>query len=80
MKRIRFWTGVFLSDSGLERSCEAATGLPRGGPRASVDVELVEGCPNPTESLKFDDGDPVDGCPRQTEQSREFFFRRVLHC
>ena len=72
--------GCFFADSGLERSCEAATGRPRGGARASVDELLVEGCPNQTESLQFDDGDPVDGCPRQTEQSWEFFFRRVLHC
>ena len=53
MQRIRFRTGVFFSDSGLERSCEAATGLPREGPRASVDELLVEGCPNQTESLSL---------------------------
>ena len=45
--------GCFFSDSGLERSCEAATGLPRGGPRASVDELLVEGCPNQPESLSL---------------------------
>ena len=53
MQRIRFWTGVFFSDSGLEKSCEAATGRPREVPRASVHEELIEGCPNQSESLSL---------------------------